>query len=73
MNFWLDGENLYVLDGSVGKIIPFSYSSGNSHKQEAIEVGNSLFEGFAKTKTGFVGLTGGGMERLWQFLNEEGK
>jgi hypothetical protein len=71
-DFWLDGENLYVLDGIGRKIIPFSYSSGNFAQQEAIEL-EIPFRRFAKTKTGFVGLTGGGMEKALAFLNEEGK
>jgi len=50
-DFWLDGENLYVLDGIGRKIIPFSYSSGNFAQQEAIEL-EIPFRRFAKTKTG---------------------
>jgi hypothetical protein len=71
-DFWLDSGILYVLDGIGRKIIPFSYSSGNFAQQEAIEL-EIPFRRFAKTKTGFVGLTGGGMEKALAFVNEEGK
>ncbi|MDP2040297.1 MAG: 6-bladed beta-propeller [Algoriphagus sp.] len=71
-DFWLDGDMLYVLDGIGRKIVPFSYSSGTFQQLEDIKL-DVPFRRFAKTKTGFVGLTGGGQENALAFLDETGK
>ena len=71
-DFWLDGDILYVLDGIGRKIVPLSYSSGIFQQLEHIKL-EVPFRRFAKTKTGFVGLTGGGQENALTFLDETGK
>jgi hypothetical protein len=71
-DFWLDADMLYVLDGIGRKIVPFSYSSGTFQQLEDIKL-DVPFRRFAKTKTGFVGLTGGGQENALAFLDETGK
>jgi hypothetical protein len=71
-DFWLDGDILYVLDGIGRKIVPFSYSSGTFQQLEHIKL-EVPFRRFAKTKTGYVGLTGGGQENALAFLDETGK
>lgn len=71
-DFWLYGEMLYVLDVIGRKIVPISYSSGTFQQREHIKL-EVPFRRFAKTKTGFVGLTGGGQENALAFLDETGK
>lgn len=71
-DFWLDGNVLYILDGIGRKIVPISYSSGTFQQLEHIKL-EVPFRRFAKTKTGFVGLTGGGQENALAFVGESGK
>lgn len=71
-DFWLDGDMLYVLDGIGRKIVPISHSSGTFQQLEHVKL-EVPFRRFAKTKTGFVGLTGGGNENALAFLDETGK
>ncbi len=71
-DFWLDEGTLYVLDGIGRKIVPLSYSSGNFQQLEHIKL-EVPFRRFAKTKMGFVGLTGGGQENALAFLDGTGK
>lgn len=71
-DFWLDGDVLYILDGIGRKIVPISYSSGTFQQLEHIKL-EVPFRRFAKNKTGFVGLTGGGQDNALAFLDESGK
>lgn len=71
-DFWLDGDVLYILDGIGRKIVPISYSSGTFQQLDHIKL-EVPFRRFAKTKTGFVGLTGGGQDNALAFLDESGK
>lgn len=71
-DFWLDGGIIYVLDGIGRKIVPISYSSGTFQQLEHIKL-EVPFRRFAKTKTGFVGLTGGGQDNAMAFVDETGK
>lgn len=71
-DFWLDGDMLYVLDGIGRKIVSIYYSSGTFQQLEHIKL-EIPFRRFAKTKTGFVGLTGGGQENALAFVDETGK
>lgn len=71
-DFWLDEDMLYVLDGIGRKIVSISYSSGTFQQLEHIKL-EVPFRRFAKTKTGFVGLTGGGRDNALAFLDETGE
>lgn len=71
-DFWIDEDIIYVLDGIGRKIIPLSYVSGSFQQLKPISLDIPLRR-FAKTKTGFVGLTGGGQEQALAFLSESGK
>lgn len=71
-DFWLDGDMLYVLDGIGRKIVLLWISSCKFQQLEHIKL-EVPFRRFAKTKTGFVGLTGGGQENALAFLDETGK
>ncbi|SFT68583.1 hypothetical protein SAMN04489724_1603 [Algoriphagus locisalis] len=71
-DFWLEGENIYVLDGIGRKIVPLSFSNGSFQQLEHINL-EIPFRKLAKTKTGFVGLTGGGQADALAFVDESGK
>lgn len=71
-DFWVDEDVIYVLDGIGRKIIPLAYSDRAFKIMEPIFLDIPLRR-FAKTKTGFVGLTGGGQENALAFLDPQGK
>ncbi|KPQ09665.1 MAG: hypothetical protein HLUCCX10_16170 [Algoriphagus marincola HL-49] len=70
-DFWLDSTILYVLDGVKRNIVPFDYSTGSFKQLEKIKLELPLRR-FAKTKSGFVGLTGGGQDSALVFLDQFG-
>jgi len=70
-DFWLDSTILYVLDGVKRNIVPFHYSTGSFKQLEKIKLELPLRR-FAKTKSGFVGLTGGGQDSALVFLDQFG-
>lgn len=71
-DFWIDANVIYALDGIGRKIIPISFSAGIFQQLEPIRLEIPIRR-FAKTKMGFVGLTGGGQEYALAFLDESGK
>lgn len=71
-DFWLDSTILFVLDGVGRKILPIDLKDEGFHILDPISLEVPLRK-FAKTQTGYVGLTGGGQDHALVFLNEEGK
>lgn len=71
-DFWVNSDIIYLLDGIGRKIVPIEYSSGSFRQLEHIKL-EIPYRRFAKTKTGFVGLTGGGQNDALAFVNESGK
>lgn len=72
VDFWVDGDIIYVLDGVGRKILPISYSNHELKLQSPIQL-ETLARRFAKTETGFVTLTGGRQENELAFFDENGK
>lgn len=70
-DFWIDSDIIYVLDGIGRKIIPISYSKQTFVIEEPISLDLPLRR-FAKSRNGFVGLTGGGQENSLAFFNSDG-
>ncbi|SEF55880.1 hypothetical protein SAMN03080598_00601 [Algoriphagus boritolerans DSM 17298 = JCM 18970] len=60
------------MDGIGRKIVPISYLLGTFQQLDPIKL-EVPFRRFAKTKTGFVGLTGGGQDNTLAFVDERGK
>ncbi|MGY6520394.1 MAG: 6-bladed beta-propeller [Mongoliitalea sp.] len=71
-DFWVDSDILFVLDGVGRKILPIEVNDDGFNLRSPIPLEVPLRK-FAKTQTGYVGLTGGGQEYALVFLNEEGK
>ncbi|EAZ81312.1 6-bladed beta-propeller [Algoriphagus machipongonensis] len=71
-DFWVDGDLIYVLDGIGRKILPISYSNLELILKTPIQLEIPVRR-FAKTKDGFVGLTGGGQENELAFFDQNGK
>lgn len=71
-DFWVEGNQIYVLDGIGRKVIPLSYWEKTFEIEDPIRL-EVLTQRFAKTKTGFVALTGGGQDNELVFFNKSGK
>lgn len=71
-DFWLTDDQLFVLDALGRKIIPMRYSQNNFELAEPIILKIPM-KRFAKTQTGFVGLTGGGQDHAVAFVDHQGK
>lgn len=71
-DFWIDEDLIYVLDGVGRKIIPIKFEKEGFILQNPIALELPLRK-FAKTETGFVGMTGGGQDFALVFLDETGK
>jgi hypothetical protein len=71
-DFWVESNLIYVLDGLGKKIFPMSFKNGVFELEEPIRLDLPLRK-FARTKTGFVGLSGGGQDHALVFLDAQGK
>ena len=71
-DFWIEEDLLYVLDGIGRKILPIKIQEGGFILQNPIPLELPLRK-FAKTETGFVGITGGGQDFALAFVDSLGK
>jgi len=71
-DFWINEDLIYVLDGVGRKIIPIKFKEDNFILQDPIAL-ELPFRKFAKTETGFVGITGGGQDYALVFVDDKGK
>ncbi|WP_026953235.1 6-bladed beta-propeller [Algoriphagus mannitolivorans] len=71
-DFWIANDFLYILDGVGRKILPMKIEEGSFILQNPVPLEVPLRK-FAKTESGFVGLTGGGQDFALAFVNGNGK
>lgn len=71
-DFWIANDFLYILDGVGRKILVMKIENDSFSLLNTIALEVPLRK-FAKTESGFVGLTGGGQEYALVFVDSNGK